>query len=149
VFTESCFSRGLCDSFFQKLFSSDEVSGTPKGILLLNKNSSVQRTKNQRDGFHFCIRLDSLESSSSCSPSVKQWSKLVMILRSEAELTEWIRVIRSVVSGDMVTSVNRNSFLPPNVLSDNMVVYQGKGLKEVCSSTSCFASFGPFNLVFY
>jgi hypothetical protein len=71
-----------------------------KGAIELDCDSSVKRTKNVRDGFEYCIRVDAPNAGkgartvSSTNPKVKRWTKLVMVLNSEPEMTSWIQAIR-------------------------------------------------------
>ena len=74
-----------------------------KGAIELDCDSSVKRTKNVRDGFEYCIRVDSpnagngAKSVSTTNPKVKRWTKLVMVLNSEPGMTSWIQAIRWVL----------------------------------------------------
>jgi hypothetical protein len=69
-----------------------------KGAIELDHAATVKRTKNVRDGFMYCIRVDAPNAgkgaSSVLQPKVKRWTKLVMVLSSEPEMTAWIDAIR-------------------------------------------------------
>jgi hypothetical protein len=71
-----------------------------KGAIELDAAASVQRTKNARDGFEYCIRIDAPNAgqgagvAAAAQPKVKRWTKLVMVLRSEPEMAAWLAAIR-------------------------------------------------------
>jgi hypothetical protein len=71
-----------------------------KGAIELDSAASVQRTKNARDGFEYCIRIDAPNAGkgagvvAAAQPKVKRWTKLVMVLRSEPEMAAWLAAIR-------------------------------------------------------
>jgi len=78
-------------------FISEEASGVARGIVVLDKAATVKRTKNMRDGFEYVIRIDAPNSASGSGATAagsKRWTKLVMVLRSEPEMTAWIDAIR-------------------------------------------------------
>ena len=65
--------------------------------MVLDKAATVKRTKNMRDGFEYVIRIDAPNSASGSGATAagsKRWTKLVMVLRSEPEMTAWIDAIR-------------------------------------------------------
>ena len=112
------------------------MASAPQGIVRLDSSTVVHRTKNVRDGFEFCLRIDSPNASTAHVPGTKRWSKLVIALRSEVEMKEWIEAIRSGVGGRKTVAPLRFTFDSSKVRSGNMVVYQGPALKEVASSAS-------------
>ena len=82
-------------------FISDEASGVAKGVVALDKAATVRRTKNVRDGFEYCIRIDApnaANGSGANAVGAKRWTKLVMVLRNEPEMAAWIEAIRWILS---------------------------------------------------
>ena len=79
-----------------------ESPETLKGAIELDHAATVKRTKNVRDGFMYCIRVDAPNAgkgaTSVLQPKVKRWTKLVMVMSSEPEMTAWIEAIRWVLS---------------------------------------------------
>jgi hypothetical protein len=80
------------------IFISAESADMLKGAIELDAKATVKRTKNVRDGFEYCIRVDapnaSTPSLSLPRQGVKRWTKLVMCLRTEGELVGWINALR-------------------------------------------------------
>jgi hypothetical protein len=101
-----------------------------KGIVVLDKTASVRRTKNVRDGFEYCIRIDAPNSATSLA-GTKSWPKLVMALRSNQDMEAWLFAIRSVTTGVPRESQILVKFHSPAQRTDNMIVYTGSAMKEV------------------
>ena len=87
------------------LFISDEASGVARGVVALDKAATVKRTKNMRDGFEYCIRIDAPNAANGSGAyaagvraGAKRWTKMVMVLRNEPEMAAWIEAIRWVLS---------------------------------------------------
>jgi hypothetical protein len=100
--------------------------------VLLDSAATVKRTKNVRDGYIYCIRIDTPNAGGLQLPGVKRWPKLVMALRSEPDMQSWILAIRCGVEGGQVQPANRRlAFDASQPRSENMVVFQGSALKEV------------------
>ncbi len=109
------------------------MAGPPRGLVLLDQSTSAKRTKNQRDGFQYCVRIDSPNATVVAGAGTKRWTKLVIALRSEMEMRSWIAAIQSGV-GMHVDATPRFVFDSSKVRAANMVVHQGTALKEVLSS---------------
>ena len=84
---------------------SDEASGVARGVVALDKAATVKRTKNMRDGFEYCIRIDAPNAANGSGAyaagvraGAKRWTKRVMVLRNEPEMAAWIEAIRWVLS---------------------------------------------------
>jgi hypothetical protein len=66
----------------------------------LDAAATADRTKNARDGFEFCIQIHSPNAATGAcvagalQPKVKRWTKLVMALSCELDMTAWLRAIR-------------------------------------------------------
>jgi hypothetical protein len=83
----------------------DEASGVARGVIALDKAATVQRTKNVRDGFEYCIRIDAPNAANGSGAyaagvraGAKRWTKMVMALRNEPEMAAWIEAIRWILS---------------------------------------------------
>jgi hypothetical protein len=121
-------------------FISDEASGVARGVIALDKAATVRRTKNVRDGFEYCIRIDApnaANGSGANAVGAKRWTKLVMVLRNEPEMAAWIEAIQSGVAGGPVVAASRVLFEPPRQRTDSTVVFQGTALKEVHEGCVC------------
>ncbi len=105
----------------------------------MDKTSSVKRTKNVRDGFEYCIRVDSPNAAASHHTGVKAWPKLVMALRNEPDMVSWIAAIRAGIEDREVGAVRRSTFAAPPQRASDSVVYSGKALKEVSICVACFS----------
>jgi hypothetical protein len=122
------------------LFISDETSGEPRGIIELDKAATVKRTKNTRDEFEYCIRIDAPNASKGSGANAagaKRWKKLVMVLRNEPDMAAWMEAIQSGVAGGPVVAASRVLFEPPRQRTDSTVVFQGTALKEVHEGCVC------------
>ncbi len=115
--------------------TTGDLASTPKGIVLLDTSTSVKRTKNIRDGFEYCLRIDSPNAAANPVPGAKHWTKLVIALRSEVDLRAWVAAIQSGI-GYRPTESRMPTFDASVVRTGNMVVHQGPALKEVASSAS-------------
>jgi hypothetical protein len=121
----------VCFLQSHQFISDDTSASAAKGIVALDKTATVKRTKNVRDGFEFCIRVDAPNAGSSMLTGVKRWTKLVMVLRNEPDMVSWIQTIRSGISGGQITVASRLTFDSSQPRTDDMVVFQGNALKEV------------------
>jgi hypothetical protein len=78
---------------------SDEQSGILKGVMELDHQSTAKRTKNSRDGFDHCIRVDSPNAKETLGAvpelraGMKRWTKLVVALRSDHDALAWLNAI--------------------------------------------------------
>jgi hypothetical protein len=83
-----------CDAKVTALGSTYSLSSLHQNLLIFFK---VARTKNVRDRFEYCIRIDAPNAAKRSVPvptKVKRWTKLVMALATEPEMTAWIDAIR-------------------------------------------------------
>jgi hypothetical protein len=131
---ETSSSPGIvaCCPFSHTCSADDTSEAALKGIVLLDSAATVKRTKNIRDGYMYCIRIDTPNAGGLQFPGVKRWPKLVMALRSEPDMQSWITAIRCGIEGGQVQVVNRRlAFDVSQRRSENMVVFQGSALMEV------------------
>ena len=112
--------------------------------MALDKAATVKRTKNMRDGFEYCIRIDAPNAANGSGAyaagvraGAKRWTKMVMVLRNEPEMAAWIEAIQSGVAGGPVVAASRVLFEPPRQRTDSTVVFQGTALKEVHEGCVC------------
>ena len=116
----------------------DEASGVARGVIALDKAATVRRTKNVRDGFEYCIRIDAPNAANGANAAgAKRWTKLVMVLRNEPEMAAWMEAIQSGIAGGPVVAASRVLFEPPRQRTDSTVVFQGTALKEVRDGCVC------------
>ena len=111
-----------------------------RGVVALDKAATVKRTKNMRDGFEYCIRIDApnaANGSGAYAVGAKRWTKLVMVLRNEPEMAAWMEAIQSGIAGGPVVAASRVLFEPPRQRTDSTVVFQGTALKEVRDGCVC------------
>ena len=83
-----------CDAKVTTLVSAYALSSLHQILLIFFK---VTRTKNVRDRFEYCLRVDAPNAAKRSVPlptKVKRWTKLVMALPTEPEVTAWIDAIR-------------------------------------------------------
>jgi hypothetical protein len=125
-------------SIVPDLCVSDDLSpSAAKGIVALDKTASVKRTKNVRDGFEFCIRVDAPSAVTAHSTGVKAWPKLVMALRNEPDMVSWIEAIRAGIESREIGARRRSTFVPSAQRAGEGVVFSGKALKEVSTCLVC------------
>ena len=94
------------------IFISAESADQLKGVIELDAAATAQRTKNVRDGFAYCLRIDAPNARTPSLPSpsqrVKRWTKLVMCLRNEEQLVAWVDAIRWALVHNVATATAKS-----------------------------------------